>query len=316
MALEKYIAELLYRYNCVVVPGFGAFLTQLKSAMIHEATHTFSPPSKVISFNAQLTSNDGLLVSYMSETEKSSYEDMLKELDIRIEAWKLQLDKGERLVLDNIGELRLNADKKIVFQPSDKTNYLTSSFGLTPFVSGPIIREVLKEEVTELEEKIPFSFTPERKENSSYRPYLKYAAIFLLVLSTGLTATRFYNETKNNQQLVREEAQQEVSEYIQEATFFDTIPFELPAITLEVIAKKKNVRMHHIIAGAFRFKKNADKKILQLKRRGFNPSYLGTNDFGLHMVAYDSFSDADKALQALREIKRTQSQDAWLKSEK
>ena len=317
MALENYIAELLYRYNCVVVPGFGAFLTQVKSALIHEATNTFYPPTKLVSFNAQLTSNDGLLVSHMAEIEKLSYEKMLQKLESLTQAWKLQLNKGERLVLENIGELRLNEDKKIIFQPSDKVNYHSFSFGLAPFVSIPVTREILKEEVVELEERIPFIITPEEREKPvfSYRPYLKYAAIFLLALSTGLSGFRFYEETKNTQQLVRQEAEETVSEHIQEATFFDAVPLELPTLTLNVITKNKNVRMHHIVAGAFRFKKNADKKIRQLKRRGFNPSYLGTNNFGLHMVAYDSFSDADKALQALRKIKRSQ-RDAWLKSEK
>ncbi len=318
MALEKYITELLYRFDCVVVPGFGAFLTQLKSAIIDEASNTFYPPTKTLSFNTQLTSNDGLLVSYMAEAEKISYEKMLQKLENLTEIWKLQLDKGERLILENIGDLRLNKDKKIIFQPSEKVNYLTFSFGMSSFVSVPVTREVLKEEVAELEERIPFIITPEERKKSAfaYRPYLKYAAIFLLAVSTGLTTFRLYEKAKNTQQLVRQEAGKTVSEHIQEATFFDVAPLELPTVILDVVTKKKNIRMHHIVAGAFRFKKNADKKIRQLKIRGFNPSYLGTNDFGLHMVAYDSFSDTDKALQVLREIKRTQSKDAWLKSEK
>ena len=50
MTLEHYISELLYRYNCVVVPGFGAFLTQSHSAVIDENTHTLYPPTKTIGF--------------------------------------------------------------------------------------------------------------------------------------------------------------------------------------------------------------------------------------------------------------------------
>ncbi|NNG09397.1 MAG: SPOR domain-containing protein, partial [Arenibacter sp.] len=65
MGTEHYIAELLYRYNCVIVPEFGAFLTQMKSAVINDTTNSFYPPSKIVSFNEQLSSNDGLLVSYM-----------------------------------------------------------------------------------------------------------------------------------------------------------------------------------------------------------------------------------------------------------
>jgi len=300
------------------VPGFGAFLTQRKSAVVDTASNTFYPPSKALSFNSQLTSNDGLLVAYMAEAEKMPYDEMLLKLEEYTEAWKRELTNGERLLLDNIGELHLNDERKIVFQPSAKVNYLTSSFGLSNFVSPPITREVLKEEVAELEERAPFIITPERREKSSFvlRPYLKYAAIFLLALSTGLTGLRLYNEISNTGQLAQEEAQQKVSKHIQEATFFDTAPIELPAVTLDVVTKKKNVAMHHIVAGAFRFRKNADKKIAQLKRLGYEAEYLGTNDHGLHMVTYSRFTDAKEALSALREVKSTHSRDAWLLSKK
>lgn len=318
MALEHYIAELLYRYSCVVVPGFGAFLTQRKSAVVDSHTHTFYPPTKVLSFNGQLTSNDGLLVSYMAGVEKISYDEMLLKLEELAKQWKNRLANGERLVLDNIGELYLTGDSKILFQPLNKVNYLTSSFGLASFVTSQVTREVLKEKVVELEDRIPFIITPEQREKSSngLRPYLKYAAIFLLAISTGLTGLRFYNESTNAAQSAREEAQQKVMEHIQEATFFDAAPVELPAVNLNVITKKKAVSMHHIVAGAFRFKKNADKKIRLLKRRGYEAEYLGTNDHGLHMVTYSRYSDAKLALKALRQIKNTQSKDAWMLSKK
>ena len=72
MSAAGYIQELLYRYNCVVVPEFGAFLTHVKPAFIDRTSHTFYPPSKVLSFNSQLQTNDGLLISYMAEAEKSA----------------------------------------------------------------------------------------------------------------------------------------------------------------------------------------------------------------------------------------------------
>ena len=318
MVLEHYISELLYRYNCVMVPEFGAFLTQMKSAVLIEGSNTFYPPTKQISFNEQVSSNDGLLISYISNAEKLTYEEALVKVTQITKDWKIKLQKGSRLELANIGELWLNSNHKLQFQPYDKTNYLTSSFGLSSVVSAPVTREVLKEEVIALEEKIPFVFTPEKRDTSSIRPYLKYAAIFLLAVSTGVTGFRFYKDNANQQQLAGEQVQEEVSKRIQEATFFDTAPMELPTLSLDVIsAPNKNTgRVHHIIAGAFRFKKNADKKMRQLKRRGYNPDYIGTNPHGLHMVTYDSYTDVDEALNALRSVKRTQSPDAWLLSTK
>ena len=51
MQLETYISDLLYRYDCVTVPEFGAFLTQRKSATVHDSTNAFYPPKKVLSFS-------------------------------------------------------------------------------------------------------------------------------------------------------------------------------------------------------------------------------------------------------------------------
>lgn len=314
MQTENYIEELLYRFNCVVVPEFGAFLTQLKSAVIHRPTNAFYPPSKIISFNEQLSSNDGLLVSHMAAAEKVTYEEMLQRTLETAGKWKKQLVGGERLALSNIGELWLNREGKIQFQPSYKVNYLTSSFGLSTFVSIPVTREVLKDEVVALEEKIPFIFTPEERKRWHVRPYFKYAAIFLLALATGLTGFGFYSEAVNKQQQAREDAQVLVSRNIQEATFFNSSPMELPALKLEI--KKKGAGIHHIIAGAFRVKQNAEKKVRQLQRRGYESVYLGVNKYGLHQVTYSSFEDPEEALRFLREIKRTVSTDAWLLSAK
>lgn len=302
-----------------MVPGFGAFLTQQKSAVIDEETHTFYPPIKVLSFNRQLVSNDGLLVSYAAESQRITFDEMLAQVEEEVEEWKLSLEKGKRVTLSNIGHLWTNAEGKIQFQPEENTNYLTATFGMSSLALTPITREILKEEITELEDKIPFTFTPEARETGAFKPYLKYAAVVLLALTTGFAGFQWYKKNQDTQQLAWEEAQQQVSKRIQEATFFDAAPLELPTITLKT-AKKATVdgttssqKVHHIIAGAFRYRTNADKKIAQLKKQGFNPAYLGTNPFGLHMVAYDSFNEAEKALEALHRIKRTQ-KDAWLKS--
>ncbi len=317
MVLEHYIKDLLYRYNCVVIPGFGAFLAQKQSARLQEDSNTFYAPSKLISFNEQLSSNDGLLISYIAELKKVPYEKTLIEVENVAKTWKDNLLKGEKLNLEDIGVLSLSVEEKIQFEPFDNENYLTSSFGFTTFSSTPVTREVLKEEVEILEERIPFIITPEKRKESSFRSYYKYAAIALLALSTGLTGFKFYENNKEKNQLVQQEAQEEVSKYIQKATFFDAVPMELPTINLDVITKankKENQSLHHIVAGAFRFKKNADRKIRQLKRLGYHADYIGTNKHGLHMVTYDRYEDVDQALSALRKIKRVQSKDAWLLS--
>lgn len=319
MVLEHYLSDLLYRYNCVVVPGFGAFLTQKKSARINSETNTFYAPCKSISFNGQLKSNDGLLINYIAESEGLSFEDTQYHIEKIVQDWTESLAKKKSIHLKNIGVLTSNNEGRFLFEPQTNTNYLTSSFGLTNFNAPSVLREVLKEEVLELEEKIPFVISPERRTSTGFRPYLKYAAILLLAFSTGLSGYRFYTQRNTNEQVALQDAQDYVTKEIQEATFFDLSPLELPTVNVnaKTILNKTNLEVkHHIVAGAFRVKANAERKISQLKSKGYNAAYFGTNAYGLHMVTYDRFADSKEALIQLREIKRTQSSDAWLLSQK
>ena len=79
MTLSKYISDLLYRYECVIVPNFGGFVTNEISAKVNHFTHTFYAPSKQLTFNSHLQNNDGLLANYVASTENIS---LLKLLDI------------------------------------------------------------------------------------------------------------------------------------------------------------------------------------------------------------------------------------------
>ena len=306
MQLETYISDLLYRYECVVVPEFGAFLTQRESARIHESTNAFYPPKKVVSFNEQIQKNDGLLVHYISDVEKIPFEAALEKIQKRIKHLKSYLIQGETLTFDNIGDIFLNEDGKIQFEPSYHLNYLTDSFGLSQFVSPSVTREVYKEEIKALEEAVPLIITPEKRKE---RPYLRYAAIAIIALTIGgLGMSKYYvNQIETHNQLAQEEANRQLENKIQEATFIIENP--LPAITLNV---DKQVGRYHIVAGAFRVEENSVKKVKQLQELGYKARKIGVNKYGLHEVVYESFEDRIEALKALRKIRINHNRDAWL----
>ena len=305
MQLETYISDLLYRYECVTIPGFGAFLTQRVSATIHESTNTFYPPNKTVSFNEQIQKNDGLLAHYIADVEKVPFEVANEKIAKRVKILKAYLTQGETLTFKNIGDLVFNSEDKILFEPSHHLNYLTDSFGLSQFVSPTVTREVYKEEVKKIEKVIPITITPEKRKT---RPYLKYAAMALIALTlSGLAGSNYYiNQIEQHNQLAQEEATQQLDSKIQQATF-NLNPF--PAITLNITKQSGN---YHIVAGAFRVEENCDKKISQLKAAGFKARKIGVNRYGLHQVVYASFEDRLEALKALKTIKETHNKDAWL----
>ncbi|WP_452220591.1 HU domain-containing protein [Lacinutrix salivirga] len=306
MQLESYISDLLYRYECVTVPEFGAFLSQQASATLDESTHAFYPPKKVLSFNEQIQTNDGLLAHYIADVEKIPFEEAITKIKNRVHSLKSYLAEGETLVFNNIGELVLNNSGKITFEPSYHLNYLTDAFGLSQFVSPSVTREVYKEEVETIEKEIPIAFTPEKRKT---RPYLKYAAVALIALTLGgFGVGNYYVNTINtHNQIAQEEANEQLEGKIQEATFVISNP--LPAMTLQV---EKQVGNYHIVAGAFRVEANSENKVNQLITEGFNARKIGANKFGLHQVVYASYTDRNEAINALRSIRSTSNPKAWL----
>jgi nucleoid DNA-binding protein len=310
MQLEAYISDLLYRYECVIVPGFGAFLTQNVSAKINENTHSFYPPKKVLSFNEQLKNNDGLLANYIADVEKTPYEDAVKKIEKKTKSLKSNLLQGEIVNFNNIGEVSLSNDGNLTFEPSYHLNYLTDAFGLTQFVSPNITREVYKKEVETIEQIIPLTITQEKRKA---RPYLKYAAVALVALTLGgFMASNYYvGQIEQHNQLAQEEATTQLDNKIQEATFIIDNP--LPAIILNVAKQSGN---YHIVAGAFRVEENSTKKLNQLQALGYNARLIGKNKYGLHQVVYSSYDTRAEAHRALYKIRREHNNDAWLLAKK
>ncbi|WGK65764.1 HU domain-containing protein [Croceiramulus getboli] len=305
MQLESYISDLLYRYECVILPEFGAFLTQYKSAQVHQNTHAFHPPSKVLSFNGQLTANDGLLANYMAKSEAIPHEEANQRIAQEVARMHRELKQGNTLGLKNVGEFHLGDDQQLQFEPSRHLNYLTSSFGLGMFTTPPVAREVYKEQVEELEAKAPLAITESRRGNYNW---LKYAAVGLIALSVGgLLGMNYLKNVENYNVVARQEAESQLEQKIQEATF--AIDNPLPAITLTAT---KPSGKYHLVAGAFRIEENADRQVERLRQNGYKARILGTNRYGLHQVVYSSHEDAETALAELKKVRQNENKSAWL----
>jgi hypothetical protein len=310
MQIEKHISDLLYRYQCVTVPGFGAFLTETVSAHVTGSASSFFPPKKVVSFNANVKNNDGLLANHVALQEKMSYELAVIKIGDVVNEWTYLLQNRNRVVLKNIGEISVNNEMNWFFEPANTVNYLTDSFGLTPFVSPEITRVVLKQEVEALEEKAPIIFTPERKRDYSY---LKYAAVFVMMLGAG----GFGYVTYNNQQIeaktlaVQKNVQEKVQQQIQQATFLISNPVE--AVELSVAAPIEEKMPYHLVAGAYRSEENANKAIAELNAAGFEKAkMLPINKHNLYPVVYASFKTLNEAQIERKNIQKTHNAEAWL----
>ena len=66
-SVSHYISELLFLHDCVIVPKFGGFVSNPKSAQLNKTTGALTPPSKQILFNPNLKTNDGLLIAHIAK---------------------------------------------------------------------------------------------------------------------------------------------------------------------------------------------------------------------------------------------------------
>ena len=297
MILANYIKDLLYRYDCVIVPNFGGFITNRMSASYNTSTSNFLPPFKQIAFNNNLKENDGLLANYIASVESISFEDANKTIATAVNNWNVNL-QNESLELKEVGVLSLNENQQIIFEPNTNVNYLAESFGLANVTTSEIERQKAI-----LKPLVPVTNTDNKKVLPTL---LKYAATAAILLTLGYVGNNLYQQNKQNTILAFQE--KALEKKIQAATF--TIANPLPTIELNVV--KEVAKPFHIVAGAFQFPENANKKVNQLKKEGYQASIIGVNKWGLTEVVFSSFADRNDAINELYKIQDSVSKDAWL----
>ena len=311
--MEHYIKELLYRYECVVIPGFGGFLTQRKSAYLDIQNQQFIAPSKSISFNRQLIENDGILANYIAKAENISYQKAVDKINLFVEQLSNSLAKHKEIKLSEIGTF-YQKDDKILFFVNGSQNFLLDSFGLQSTKANSVKEKASKtlpqqeETTTAPIKEISLQEAIVKRSTSNYA-FAKYAAVGVIALGVaGLFGANWYSQNVTEHNLVEQQkATKKVEQQIQEATFVINNP--LPEIVFKV---KTEIGNYHIVAGAFREEENAAKKVTQLKAEGFSPREIGANKYGLHQVVYGSFETREEALAQLREIKKSNNPGAWL----
>ncbi|MDE6452169.1 MAG: hypothetical protein K2L23_07810 [Odoribacter sp.] len=127
----EYISDLLFLHDCVIIPDFGGFICNYKSAYIDEESGLICPPTKDILFNRNLTHNDGLLVNWIACKENITYEKATVQVTLFCEELKIKLNQRQRVVFGDIGVFYTDRRFNIIFEP-DKNNFFAEAYGMAP----------------------------------------------------------------------------------------------------------------------------------------------------------------------------------------
>jgi len=333
MKLDHYISQLLFRYDCVIVPNLGGFVTNYKPASINPVKDTFYPPSKGISFNKNLSHNDGLLANAISQANGITYEKALKIIEEAVFTIQQELKNRNKVAFENVGVLFYDHENRLQFEPSATVNYLLESYGLSSFQQFPVKRKTLEDRIKETP-VLPISGSKNTKK------WMAAAAVFIPLafltvwiptkydigtelnyanLNPFKTALPVYTERTTALPTFKKVVAPTVDETNQTIQFIAT---EKPIVVTQTIAEEtakvdstyvetqKEELNYHIIGGCFAEKQNAQNFVNELVNAGFSASIIGKRK-GLFAVSYSSFSSKSQAVEGLAKAKN-HNRKAWL----
>src|SRR5690606_17626310 len=83
-----------------------------------------------VSFETKIRNNDGLLAGKIAQEEGIALIEAYRKLENEREEILYRLDKGERVTLDDLGELWYDKNNKLRFFSSEKDILLLDAYGL------------------------------------------------------------------------------------------------------------------------------------------------------------------------------------------
>ena len=339
--IDRHISELLFDHDCVILPGVGGFLTNYSGARIHPIRHSFQPASRTVVFNANLRTNDGLLIDYVGRQEGISYQDASVMVNNYASGIMRDLEAGNTVELQHIGSCRMGREKNIIFTPDESSNFLADAFGLPSFVSPAIKRESVRQR---LEKQLtPTPSAPREEKKRSLRPVANWAAGLAIPITAALLLYMF-NPTiidgpgKSYATFVptiKFDKSDPIKVETESADFtkFRVIP-EKPATSngqaesniLKPEARSQEpespeprtaspapvLTKYQIVVGAFSKVSNAEKYVTELQAKNFDASIVGESRNGLTRVAINGSNDKQEAIGMMNTIRESENPSAWL----
>lgn len=136
--LERHIEILLLSNDCVIVPDLGGFMAHHLEAQYDEEDGLFLPPQRTLGFNPQLKLNDSLLVQSYVEAYDISYPEAIRRIETEVAELKQYLETEGCYELNDIGQLTVNDEGKLEFEPCEAGILTPELYGLPSFEIRPL----------------------------------------------------------------------------------------------------------------------------------------------------------------------------------
>jgi nucleoid DNA-binding protein len=131
MKIGKYISELLFENDFVILPEIGEFSTKYIPAKFIPELRKVESPSKLITFNDRNKTGGGLLTEYIANKENISSIEAKQFVDNFVAEMQNSLKSGKKVELESVGVFSMDQGGNINFDPDTSVNYLVDSAGMS-----------------------------------------------------------------------------------------------------------------------------------------------------------------------------------------
>ncbi len=284
MNIAKEIQDLLNYHECVILPGFGGFISNYKPASFNSQSNTFKPPYKEVVFSSKINRNDGLLINQLVVSQGVDFHQANLAVISFVDRLFISLNKGEKIAFEKLGEFEFDRNGNIIFTPGESLE-LTDAYGLQSF-SMPLLCENAAMSV--------YRTKPVVRRINNRKDALKIAASVVLLLGLSLFPLKNDNlklDTSNlNPVKIMAES---VPDRIDEVKFDESV--SLPGSEI-------NKLPYVLVGGSFSSFENATTLQNRFKNQEYNSEIIKMDD-GLFRVIVDSYKNKQEALNAMEKYR-------------
>lgn len=130
MELEKHISKLLLTNDCVIVPGFGGFMTHHVEAVYDASISTFYPPTRTLGFSSQLKMNDSLIVQSFVEEYYMSYPEAFTQVENDVAELRQIIETNGEYEMHGLGTFSVSDNGVFDFVPCEAGILTPNFYGL------------------------------------------------------------------------------------------------------------------------------------------------------------------------------------------
>jgi nucleoid DNA-binding protein len=319
-----HLAYLLTKHECVIIPGFGAFVVSSVATDRINKWGILYPPAKFLGFNPNVKHNDGLLANAIAKEKNISYNEATHLIRQYVESLHNQLNERNIINIPYLGDLRLSDENKIVFNPANNLSCNAFNYGFTNF-HLPLLSELQASKKPENQ----FSKPKKGKEEIIWVPLNRRILAYTGSVAAALLVFFLIPTPLNNysNHIPIQSASVFAFSANTKAMEADTLGADSTAIpdvllTAETTIDKeiktenatsKSSRQYFIVIASLPDKKSAEKTLLEFQSKGF-PAANITSSEGKHRIYINRFENKKEAESFLAGFRKDNPKysTAWL----